>query len=276
MGETVIRIDQDKIDEFSKMIPTVMQQAQQLVIVDDEDYEFSLAMREECKRRMDVIAEFFATPKKLAFDTHRSITGMENRMLEPYQQADEIIAQKRTDYRLKKDQEEAERRKRQEAEAKAERDRAIKEEQDRLAKEAAERESARKKQLDDLQAEAERLRTSGESGAAVVIEKQTAEIEATHRLERQTEHEQTAELIEKVASAPLIMPAPRPAVPKQKGAVLSKPWKFRIVDVDKIDRKYMVPDESKIRKVVEALGDKADIDGIEVYQDDREAIRRQK
>lgn len=224
MGETIIRVDQDKIEEFRKATPVIVQQAEAFEIITPDDYENSLPLREECKRRIDAIQAFFKESKDLAFKTHRAITAQEKEMIAPYERADLVIAQKRAAFRA---------------------------EQDRLdrIRENQEREAARKQQQDELLAEAARLESQGEKEAAEVV-------------------------MEHAASAPAPVVVVESSIPKQAGAVVKRPWTFRIINPDLVPREYMVIDESKIRRVVQALGKNANIPGVEAYQDDREDIRR--
>jgi hypothetical protein len=224
MGTTTIVIDQDKIAEFKAATPTIVRQAEAFEIVTADDYEASLPIREECKRRIDAILAFFKESKELAFKTHRAISTLEKEMVGPYERADSVIAQKRQAFRA------AEEKKRQEEESR-------------------QREEARKLQEAEMLAEAARLEREGEKEAAEVVMEQAAK-----------------------APAPVVFV--ESTVPKQTGSVIKKPWTFRIVNPGLVPRDYMAIDESKIRKVVSALGANANIPGVETYQDDREDIRR--
>lgn len=62
--------------------------------------------------------------------------------------------------------------------------------------------------------------------------------------------------------------APRtPEPPKISGMPTRKIWKYQI-DADKLDRKYMIPDEVTIGKLVRALGAKHGISGVTAYQEE--------
>lgn len=52
---------------------------------------------------------------------------------------------------------------------------------------------------------------------------------------------------------------------KTSGVTYRKDWKFTIEDVSKIPRKYMMPDEERIKKVVKALKNETNIPGIKVF-----------
>lgn len=58
-----------------------------------------------------------------------------------------------------------------------------------------------------------------------------------------------------------------PEAPKISGMPTRKVWKYQI-DVDKLDRKYMIPDEVTIGKLVRALGAKHGISGVTAYQEE--------
>jgi len=53
-----------------------------------------------------------------------------------------------------------------------------------------------------------------------------------------------------------------PEVPKTQGLSLRDNWDFEIIDEALIPREYLVPDETKIRRVVKAMKDKTNIAGI--------------
>jgi hypothetical protein len=91
--------------------------------------------------------------------------------------------------------------------------------------------------------------------------------------EKSGDHE-TAQLFREQAitvPAPIINSAP--AVPKQEGMYLVERFVFDIVDPDAVPRELCSPDESKIRKVVEALGFKAAIGGVVVRREEKEHSR---
>lgn len=66
------------------------------------------------------------------------------------------------------------------------------------------------------------------------------------------------ELAEEVVSRPVVAPVvsiPKPAV---RGVTTVMLRRYRIVDASKINRQFLIPDETAIRKVVEALGKDAE------------------
>ena len=73
------------------------------------------------------------------------------------------------------------------------------------------------------------------------------------------------------------MPAPivpvAQATPKQAGSVLKASWKFAIENPTIVPQEYFTLDEAKVRRVVNALGDKANIPGVRVWQETAEHSR---
>jgi hypothetical protein len=112
-------------------------------------------------------------------------------------------------------------------------------------------------------AEEERLRAEA---------KKLAEEEALRKAERAiaqgASQEEAAAMIE-VKAAPVVL---QDNTPKVKGISSRKNWKFRIVDEDKIPRKYMIPNKEMIGQTVRAEKDRTDIPGIEAYAKDNIAV----
>jgi len=63
----------------------------------------------------------------------------------------------------------------------------------------------------------------------------------------------------------VVVAAPPPA-PKISGISTRKDWDFEVQDITKLPAQYLLADEKKIRKVVQALGDQANIAGVRVFQ----------
>jgi len=77
--------------------------------------------------------------------------------------------------------------------------------------------------------------------------------------------EVSAIIEEPVSVAPVVVQKSTPKL--QGGPVYRTVWKFRIKDVSKIPREYMVPDEVKIGQIVRALKKQTNIPGIEPYEE---------
>ncbi len=91
----------------------------------------------------------------------------------------------------------------------------------------------------------------------------------------QTGHHAEAEAL---IEAPVLAPIVEIERPAAAGVSTRKAFKFRVIDVTKIKPDFLIPDETKIRKTVNALGpDAVSVvgPGIEVYEDRIVAVRAQ-
>lgn len=123
-------------------------------------------------------------------------------------------------------------------------------EQERKAQEKRDHDAEvlRKQQAKELKQEAKREEKAGNTEAATVLREQAATL------------------------PPPVMPVAA-AVPKQAGSVVKPVWKFAIENEALVPAEYRVVDESKIRKVVNALGSAANIPGVKVWQETTEHSR---
>ena len=98
------------------------------------------------------------------------------------------------------------------------------------------------------------------------VERKKAEddrLEQAAALEKTGQRKAANELLAKpIETAPIRPSGP----PKIAGLSSRKRWTFEITDATKIPREYLVPDEKKIRKIVEAMGAETKIDGVRAYQ----------
>jgi len=80
---------------------------------------------------------------------------------------------------------------------------------------------------------------------------------------------------EHLLEQPIVAPVVRIEREKSDGESLRRPWTFRILDESKIDRRFLMPDEKKIRQTVAAMGPDAVevVGGIEVLRDTIVAVR---
>lgn len=83
--------------------------------------------------------------------------------------------------------------------------------------------------------------------------------------EKMGRHQDASRTINIDISVPMI-PLPT-GIPKISGISETIMWRFKITDPEAVPREYCIPDESKIRKIVSALGEKANIPGIEIYSE---------
>ena len=114
--------------------------------------------------------------------------------------------------------------------------------------------------LDVQEQERRRLQADAEAKARKERERLQAQAQAAEKAGKVERSEVLAERAAQVV-APVVVTAP----PRVAGQSVRKAWKFEIVDAQAIPREYLVPDESKIRKVVAALGADAVIAGVRVY-----------
>lgn len=131
-----------------------------------------------------------------------------------------------------------------------------------------EKETHIKRELSAYDLEQERIRREEERRLQEEARKreEEARLQAAIEAEQHGEKEEAEAIInEKPAYVPpVVLPK---ATPKVQGISYRDNWTFRITDPNKIPREYMVPNETAIRKVVSALKDKANIPGIEVYNE---------
>jgi hypothetical protein len=128
--------------------------------------------------------------------------------------------------------------------------RRIQDEEDRKRQEEA-RALAKKQEDDEALRQAAELERMGETEAAQTI------------FERQVD----------APPPPVILPS---SIPKQTGISTRKIFRYRVKDLDKVKREFMIQDDEKIGPIVKKLGRDAEgiIGGIEVYEEEIEAVRR--
>lgn len=163
--------------------------------------------------------------------------------------------------------------------------RPIKQKMDAAKREVLDQEKAADKPLAEAEAwlkpliaayhnEQERIRREEENRLREIARKEEEErqLQAAIAAEEEAKRagattEEAAAESEAIIEQPVYVPpvvVPK-TVPKVAGVNMVKQWQFRIVDLDKVPRQYLMADEQKIRAIVRALKDKADIPGIEVY-----------
>lgn len=124
-----------------------------------------------------------------------------------------------------------------------------------------------KRQIAVYQAEEEKKRQAEEE--RLRLEALKAEEERKLQEALQLEKEGLKEEAQAVLEEQTFVPTPivEKSVPKVSGIAMRDNWQFRVVAEAKIPRMYMTPDLVKIGKVVKALKDKCNIEGIEVYNE---------
>lgn len=150
-------------------------------------------------------------------------------------------------------------------------------EQDRLRREEQRRaeEAARKERerLESQAREAERKarekadadRRAAEAAAAAGRAEEAARL-AARAAATETKAAEKAEALEQRAAS-VVAPVVHRETPKVAGLKTREVFKFEIVDAGLLPREYLVPDEQRIRKVVNALKMDAKIPGVRVYPD---------
>jgi invasion protein IalB len=96
-------------------------------------------------------------------------------------------------------------------------------------------------------------------------EEEERRLREAQELERQGENQAAEALVSAPVIAPTVVVAKQ--VPKVEGVSTRSVWRFRIVNEAAVPREYMTVDEKKIGGVVRSLGNKANIPGVEVYEE---------
>lgn len=223
--------------------------AEAMTIASNEDAQRAGALLIDVKALVKKIESEFKDPKQKAHETHKAITLMEKRMLELPTAAEAVLKRNIGAWQVAENRriQEEQRRLQAEAEARAREVRRLEEEDRRREYEARKREEENRR----LE-EAARLEEAGQKEAA----------EATIAAPMPDPPPPPV-------FAPIIVPSVKIEQPKIKGISTSTLKRFRIVDAGAIDRAYLIPDEQKIRKLVEACGKDAEkiVGGIEFYEE---------
>lgn len=123
-------------------------------------------------------------------------------------------------------------------------------------------------------AEEEKKRRDEEARLQAEAQKraETEALELAAAAEKAGDHAEAEAIINDPVVAPVLVL--QPTTPKVSGIAMRKKWTFRIVNAALLPREYLTPDEQAIRKVVEALKDKANIPGVRVFCEDVVAAGR--
>lgn len=143
-----------------------------------------------------------------------------------------------------------------------------------------------KAEVDDPLADAERVIKGNMSSfrSRQQEEQRRAEAERQRKLREEEEAERLRRAVEAseggleelgdaILEQPVALPSyvqpPAPPPVKTAGVSEVEVWKFEIIDASKIDRKFLVPDESAIRRVVQAMKEDAAaiVGGIRIIRD---------
>lgn len=212
---------------------TTVQQARLVVVKTVEDRGLAAEIGRGIAALDKEAEEYFAPMKKAAAAAHKEICAKENAVREPLAAAKRYLSVQIGGFDTRVEME-------------------------RRAEEARLQEQAR------AEAEAEAKRQSEEQAIADAIE-----------LEAAGDTKGAAAVLanpvpQQIYVPPVILPK---QTPKTVGVSSSQVWKFRITDVDKIPREFMVPDEKMIGQIVRASKSKTNIPGIEAYPEDGARFR---
>jgi hypothetical protein len=83
------------------------------------------------------------------------------------------------------------------------------------------------------------------------------------KLEKKGEPEKAEQVVESVPQVPVKEVESR--VPKVEGQHIRKTWKAKVIDENKVPRKYMIVDQKKLDKLAKATEGKEQVDGVEFY-----------
>lgn len=127
-------------------------------------------------------------------------------------------------------------------------------------------ETALKRRMGKYNQEQEQLRREKEQRlrAAERKREEEARLAQAEELEARGKAKEADEVLDApIETTPIVVPA----APKPKGVSYRTKYGWRLVDPDKLPRDYMVVNEKAINKVVQALGEKTNIPGIEITKE---------
>lgn len=105
-----------------------------------------------------------------------------------------------------------------------------------------------------------------------VVKKMRTDYKLKRKAEAQAEKERLLKMVDESKRAELEKIIPDD-IEEVDGISHVEKYIFEITDVDKIPRKYMIPDKKKIQKVVDAMGEATNIPGIKVKKTLIERVR---
>ena len=129
-----------------------------------------------------------------------------------------------------------------------------------------------KRKLVGFQTEQERLRREEQAKADEAARKEREKLAARAAKAEQSGKVEKAEQLA-AAAASVAAPIMQREVPKVAGIKTREVWLFEITDAALVPREYLVVDESRVRRVVQALKADTKIPGVRVYADKSLASR---
>ncbi|MEX2282254.1 MAG: hypothetical protein WEE89_07205 [Gemmatimonadota bacterium] len=112
--------------------------------------------------------------------------------------------------------------------------------------------------------EQDRLRREEQRKADEIARKERERIEAQARKAAESGKQEKAEQLQERA-ATVVAPVIQREAPRVVGQNMREVWKFEITNEDMVPRSYCVPDEKKIRAIVQAMKSGTAIPGVRVY-----------
>lgn len=207
--------------------------AKNLVISTQRSLELAAEFVRRLAKLKKEIVTTFKDPKEKAWETHKSICEAEKKHLKPIADTKQIVDSKMAVYVTH---------------------------QERIAQKIAD---------DKVAAEREILRIEAEKQAR--IEEENRKIDEALKLEYEGKQKEAeaiisepikAEVKTEDIQAPVVNIRPQEKI---DGIHYRTDWLFEIVDIAKIPRIYMIPNESAIGKIVRINKEKAEIPGVRIY-----------
>jgi len=121
------------------------------------------------------------------------------------------------------------------------------------------------KQMTAWVVEQEKLRKAEEARLLREAEKKAEEeqLAAAVEAEAQGDSEEAGAILEEPVFTP--PPVVEKSVPKVSGQTMSTTWRYKITDLNKIPRQYMIPDEKALNALVKAQKERTNVPGIKAY-----------
>lgn len=147
-----------------------------------------------------------------------------------------------------------------------EQERIRKENEDKMAAEAKAEED-RKRRAKEEQARRWREKEEAERKEAERLKKKGEEEEAEKARKRAEKASEKADIrTEEANGVHVVIPTVEKKTPKVDNITFKQRWDYRIIDANKIPKKYMIPDREEIRRLVVAGGGKWKCPGVEIFQ----------
>ena len=223
-------------------------QCQEFEIIDAQSAQDAGQLLKIVKGLKEKVSATFDPVVDLAFKAHKAAVAARNEHMSPLDASDRLLRKKLGDYQFEEQRKrEAEIRRRQ-AQAEAE-------EAERREREAA----VQREIIEKQRHEAAAAKRAGDEARAKELREQA--------------NKQAAEVRAAEAAPVVVAIVAPPPPPKVAGVTVRMVPDFTIEDASKLPAAYLIPDEKAIRKVVAALGEKANIPGVRVFLKPATSVR---